>query len=70
MVALEGCGLGHRQPLETVKARILRTGGGLGKSLSIFVDGCVAELCSPVPRLRHCSRRAVARLKPMLGEPP
>ena len=37
---------------KTVKARILRTGGGLGKSLSIFVDEFWQGRCSPVPRLR------------------
>jgi hypothetical protein len=37
---------------KTVKARILRTGEGLGKSLSIFVDEFWQGRCSPVPRLR------------------
>ena len=37
---------------KTVNARILRTGWGLGKSLSIFVDEFLGTRCSPVPRLR------------------
>ena len=53
MVALGRVGaLGTGNLGKTGKARILRTGGGLGKSLSIFVDEFLGTRCSPVPRLR------------------
>lgn len=53
MVALgRAWALGTGSLGKAVKARILRTGGGLGKALSIFVDEFLEPRCSPVPRLR------------------
>ena len=55
--------LGTGNLWKTVKARILRTGGGLGKSLSIFVDEFLAGPVFPGPQAAlSCAAGALSRV--------